>query len=182
MRRILLVLLLALIPSSIHAQTKAKNVVLIIADDLGMQVGCYGDKGIKTPNLDALAKRGSRFTRAYATVSSCSPSRASIFTGLYTHQNGQYGLQHATHKQECYSWVLGLPNLLRATGYFTGLIGKFHTGPDSSFQWHRLMTKTNGRDMNRFAQLARDFVKEADKKQFFLVVGYQDPHRDKDGF
>ncbi|HZZ82739.1 MAG TPA: sulfatase [Gemmataceae bacterium] len=182
MRRIFLAVLLALIPATAHAQTKAKNVVLIIADDLGMQLGCYGNKAIKTPNLDALAKRGSRFTRAYATVSSCSPSRASIYTGLFTHQNGQYGLQHATHKQECYPWVQGLPNLLRPVGYFTGLIGKFHTGPDSSFRWDRLMTKTNGRDMNRFAALARDFIKEADKKPFFLVVGYQDPHRDKEGF
>ena len=87
-----------------------------------------GDPYIKTPNIDALAKRGVRFTKAYATVSSCSPSRASIYTGLFTHQSGQYGLQHATHKQECYPWVHGLPNLLRATGYWTGLIGKFHTG------------------------------------------------------
>lgn len=182
MRRILLALLLAFVPAAAHAQTKPKNVILIIADDLGMQVGCYGNRAIQTPNIDALAKRGVRFTKAYATVASCSPSRASIFTGLYTHQNGQYGLHHAAHKQECHPWVQGLPNLLRAAGYWTGLIGKFHTGPDSSFQWNRLMTKTNGRDMNRFAQLAKDFINERGKKPFFLVVGYQDPHRDKDGF
>jgi len=182
MQRLLLALLLLLVPSFAHAQTKAKNVVLIIADDLGMQMGCYGDAVCKTPNLDALAKRGVRFTKAYSTVASCSPSRASIFTGMYTHQNGQYGLQHATHKQECYAWVQGLPNLLRTTGYFTGLIGKFHTGPDASFQWHRLMTKTKGRDPQSFAQHAREFIKESDKKPFFLVVGYQDPHRAAKGF
>src|SRR5689334_5313801 len=105
MRRILLALLIGLMPTVAHAQTRPKNVVLIIADDLGMQVGCYGDTVCKTPNLDALAKRGVRFTKAYSSVSSCSPSRASIYTGLYSHQNGQYGLQHAVHKQECYSWV-----------------------------------------------------------------------------
>lgn len=181
MRRALLVFLL-LVPTAAHAQSKPKNVLLIVADDLGMQLGCYGDPYIKTPNIDRLAKRGIRFTKAYATVSSCSPSRASIYTGLFTHQNGQYGLQHATHKQECYPWVQGLPNLLRANGYWTGLIGKFHTGPDSSFQWNRLIAKTNGRDMNRFAALARDFIKERDQKPFFLVVGYQDPHRDQTGF
>lgn len=182
MRRILALLLFALLPAIAHAQTRPKNVVLIIADDLGMQLGCYGDTVCKTPNIDALAKRGVRFSRAYATVSSCSPSRASIFTGLYTHQNGQYGLQHATHKQECYPWVQGLPNLLRGAGYWTGLIGKFHTGPDSVFQWHRLMTKTKGRDPQSFAQHARDFIKDSDKKPFFLVVGYQDPHRAGKGF
>src|SRR5688572_15060770 len=154
MRRLLIVLL-ALIPTSAYAQTKPKNVVLIVADDLGMQLGCYGDTVSKTPNIDALAKRGVRFTRAYATVASCSPSRASIYSGLYTHQNGQYGLQHAAHKQECHPWVQGLPNLLRNSGYWTGIIGKFHTGPDSSFQWHRAMTKTKWRDLQSFAQHAR---------------------------
>lgn len=184
MRRILLILLLALIPAAAHAQTKPKNVVLIIADDLGMQVGCYGDKAIKTPNLDALAKRGIRFTKAYATVSSCSPSRASIFTGLYTHQNGMYGLQHATHKQECYAWVQGLPNLLRASGYFTGLIGKFHVGPDASFNFNRFALNTKQRSVAFMAQNARDFIKDAqgDKKPFFLVMAYQDPHRAVQGF
>ncbi len=177
MRRILLLLLFVLMPTVAHAQTKPKNVVLIIADDLGMQLGCYGDTVCKTPNINALAKRGVRFTRAYSSVASCSPSRASIFTGLYTHQNGQYGLQHAAHKQECHPWVQGLPNLLRASGYWTGLIGKFHTGPDASFQWHRLMTKTKGRDPQSFAQHARDFIAASDKKPFFLVVGFQDPHR-----
>ena len=53
-----------------------RNVVLIIADDLGLDLGCYGNKVIRTPNLDALAKKGVRFTRAYATVSSCSVSHA----------------------------------------------------------------------------------------------------------
>ncbi len=179
---ILVIAALFLLPTNIHAQAKAKNVVLIVADDLGMLLGCYGNANIKTPNLDALAKRGVRFTRAYSTVASCSPSRASIYTGLFTHQNGQYGLQHATHKQECYPWVQGLPNLLRAVGYYTGLIGKFHTGPDSSFQWDRLMTKTKGRDPHAFAQNAKQFIKDSDKKPFFLVVGYQDPHRAAKGF
>ncbi len=174
--------ILLMLPANVLAQAKAKNVVLIIADDLGMQMGCYGDTIAKTPSIDALAKRGVRFTRAYATVASCSPSRATIFTGLFTHQNGQYGLQHAAHKQECHPWVQGLPNLLRAVGYYTGLIGKFHTGPNSSFQWDRLMTKTKGRDPKSFAEHARQFLKETDKKPFFLVVGYQDPHRAAKGF
>jgi N-sulfoglucosamine sulfohydrolase len=181
MRRVLFAILLLFVPAAASAQPKAKNVVLIVADDLGLQLGCYGNKVIKTPNIDGLAKRGVRFTKAYSTVASCSPSRASIYTGLYTHQNGQYGLQHASHKQECYAWVQGLPNLLRSSGYFSGLIGKFHTGPDSSFQWDRLMTKTKGRDPQSFAQHARDFLTARDKKPFFLVVGFQDPHRQFSG-
>ena len=110
-----------LYPHPAFAQdTKPKNVVLIIADDLGLDLGCYGNTAIKMPNLDGLAKKGVRFANAYSSVSSCSPGRASIYTGLFTHQNGQYGLQHATHKQETYAWVKSLPALLRAAGYWTG--------------------------------------------------------------
>ena len=182
MQRILLALLLLLVPSLAHAQAKAKNVVLIIADDLGMQLGCYGDPIVQSPNLDGLAKKGVRFTKAYATVSSCSPSRASIMTGLYSHQNGMYGLQHPPHSQQCHSWVQGLPNLLRNAGYFTGLIGTFHLGPDSSFAFHRLRLDTKQRDVAFMAQQAREFIKDSDRKPFFLIMGYQDPHRAKEGF
>ena len=171
-----------LLPVAAHAQNKPKNVVLIIADDLGMQLGCYGDPTIKSPNIDGFAKKGVRFTKAYASVSSCSPSRASVFTGLYSHQNGMYGLQHPPHSQQCHAWVQGLPNLLRNAGYFTGLVGKFHVGPDASFNFHRLALNTKQRNVAFMAQQAKDFIKSADKKPFFLVVGYQDPHRAKEGF
>ena len=123
-----------------------------------------------------------RFTKAYASVSSCSPSRASIFTGLYSHQNGMYGLQHPPHSQQCHAWVQGLPNLLRNAGYYTGVVGKFHVGPEASFNFHRLALNTKQRNVAFMAQQAKDFIKTADKKPFFLVMGYQDPHRAKEGF
>src|SRR3954469_8815553 len=74
-----------------------RNVILLIADDLGMELGCYGNSRIRTPNIDAPAAHGTRVTQGFATVSSCSPSRAVILTGLFTHTNGQYGLAHAVH-------------------------------------------------------------------------------------
>src|SRR6476661_11176520 len=102
-----LAITLALTLPSLAAERK--NVVLLIADDLGMQVGCYGDKVAKTPNIDALAKTGTRFTHGFASVSSCSPSRATLLTGMPTHQCGQYGLAHATHNQNSFTGVKGLP-------------------------------------------------------------------------
>lgn len=60
----------------------------------GQPASCYGDTRLATPRLDALAGEGLRFTRAFVTQSSCSSSRSSILTGLYPHQNGQYGLAH----------------------------------------------------------------------------------------
>src|SRR5580765_6399336 len=82
---------------ALPATAAPKNVVLLIADDLGMQVGCYGDKAAKTPNIDKLAAAGTRFTHGFASVSSCSPSRATLLTGMPTHMCGQYGLAHADH-------------------------------------------------------------------------------------
>src|SRR5947207_13888479 len=96
MFRALLALSLAL-TLALPAAAAPKNVVLLVADDLGMEVGCYGDAVAKTPNIDRLAAAGTRFTHGFASVSSCSPSRASLLTGMPTHQSGQYGLAHAEH-------------------------------------------------------------------------------------
>src|SRR5215211_1568751 len=89
--------LLGTLTGAARLEAAPKNVLLLVADDLGLEVGCYGDKVAKTPNIDALAAAGTRFTHAFASVSSCSPSRASLLTGLPTHQCGQYGLAHAEH-------------------------------------------------------------------------------------
>jgi len=165
-----------------RAQGAPKNVVLIVADDLGLDLGCYGNKAARTPNLDALAKKGIRFKNAFATVASCSPSRASIYSGLFTHQNGTYGLQHSPHKQESFAWVQGLPRLLRAGGYWTGILGKFHVGPATVFPFEADMSKTNARDMPTMAKRAREFITERGKRPFALVVGFTDTHRAGKGF
>src|SRR5947209_6412287 len=73
------------------AEPARRNVLLVVADDLGRDLGCYGNAKVKTPRIDALARRGVRFAEAFATVASCSASRAVIYTGLYTHTNGQFG-------------------------------------------------------------------------------------------
>lgn len=80
-----------------HSQVRP-NIVLIVSDDHGREaVGCYGNKVVRTPNIDALAKEGIMFTNAFATVASCSPSRATILSELYGHSNGMYGLQNREH-------------------------------------------------------------------------------------
>jgi N-sulfoglucosamine sulfohydrolase len=68
------------------SQPAGRNVLLVIADDQGLDAGCYGGI-VKTPNLDALAAQGTLFTQGYATVSSCSSSRSVLYTGLYSHAN-----------------------------------------------------------------------------------------------
>jgi N-sulfoglucosamine sulfohydrolase len=158
-----------------------KNVVVMIADDLGLQVGCYGDKTADTPNLDKLAAGGTRFTKAFASVASCSPSRATMLTGMPTHQCGQYGLAHATHNQHSFRTVKGLPALLAPAGYKTGVIGKLHVQPKEVFPWDAEV-QDGGRNPVSMATKAKKFLEDAGDKPFFLWLGYTDPHRAAKGF
>ena len=76
------------------------NILLIVSEDNGPELGCYGEPSVKTPVLDALASKGVLFERAYVPQAGCSQSRAALLTGLYPHQNGQIGL--ATWKFRLY--------------------------------------------------------------------------------
>ena len=101
------------------------NILLIVSEDNGPELGCYGDPYVQTPVLDRFAKKGVRFERAYVPQAGCSQSRAALLTGIYPHQNGQIGL--ATWKFRLYRE--NTPNLIRSlkqAGYRTGIIGKLH--------------------------------------------------------
>jgi N-sulfoglucosamine sulfohydrolase len=182
MRTLSLLIALALTGSSVlAADPPRRNVVLLIADDLGFEVGCYGNKVAKTPNIDALAAAGTRFTNGFATASSCSPSRGTILTGLPTHQCGQYGLAHATHNSYSFRDVQSVPRLLRPAGYRTGVIAKLHVQPPEVYPWD-VEVKHNGRNGAEIGVAAKKFMAESGDKPFFLLVGYTDPHRAKIGF
>jgi N-sulfoglucosamine sulfohydrolase len=158
-----------------------RNILFLIADDLGMEVGCYGNRVAKTPNIDALAANGTRFTNGFAQVSSCSPSRATLLTGLPTHQCGQYGLAHATHNSHTFRDVQSVPRLLKAAGFRTGVIAKLHVQPPEVYPWD-VEVQNNGRNGAVIAQAAKDFFEQSGDKPFFLLVGFTDPHRAKKGF
>jgi N-sulfoglucosamine sulfohydrolase len=179
--RILCFLAVLLVAGSVWAEGPRRNVVLLIADDLGMQVGCYGDKVAKTPNIDSLALAGTRFTNGFASVSSCSPSRAAILTGLPTHQSGQYGLAHDVHNAHTFRQVQSVPRVLQAAGYRTGVISKLHVQPAEVLLWDA-QVNVNGRNVAAVAAAAKQFIETSGDKPFFLLVGFADPHRAKQGF
>ena len=122
-----LFLLTAALPA---AETAKPNIVLILADDLGYgDLGCYGATKLATPNIDRLAREGTRFTRAYAPSSVCSPTRYAVMTGRYDWRTSVkmsvIGENHPLHIE---TDRLTLASLLQKHGYRTGAIGKWHLG------------------------------------------------------
>ena len=156
-----------------------KNILFLIADDLGKYVGAYGCKSVKTPNLDKLASQGVKFDLAFASTASCSGSRSTIYTGMHTHENGQYGLNIFRTHFQTFPHVETAPLLFNKAGYKTGIIGKVHVGPDEVYPWeHR--QESESRDVAWVADQCEAFyekVKEEDRP-FYLTVGFVDPHRD----
>jgi N-sulfoglucosamine sulfohydrolase len=156
----------------------ARNIMLIVADDLGSDLACYGREHVKSPNIDDFAATGTRFTNAYCTTSSCSASRSVILTGLHNHANGQFGHAHAPSNFHTHSWVQGLPVLLHNANYRTLCLGKLHVQPPSVYSFDRLAADgKQGRSPEAFANAARRFIDEADDRPFFIYACSHDPHR-----
>lgn len=169
---------LLLLVGTAHAAPN-RNVVVIVADDLGMQMGCYGDKVARTPNLDQLAADGVRFRQAYCTSASCSASRSVLMTGLYNHATGHFGHAHGYSHFSTYESVRSLPVFLSEAGYRTCLVGKYHLAPDYvyKFETQRQEGTQGGRNTVRMAQNAKAWLEEKDDRPFFLYFCPTDPHR-----
>ncbi len=173
-RLILVLAALSLLAEPSLAATK--NVVLVVADDLSLDVGCYGNRAIKTPNIDRLAADATLFTHAFCTTASCSPSRSVLLSGMHNHANGTYGLEHSTHHFHSFDKVKSLPVRLWKSGYRTARVGKYHVAPEAVYHFD-LVLPGNPRNGVQMAENARDFIAADDKRPFFLYFCTTDPHR-----
>ena len=105
------------------------NIVIIYLDDLGYgDVGSYGATELSTPNIDALASGGVRFTNGYATSSTCTPSRYGLLTGIYPWRNKNAKILPGTAPLLIDTAQMTIPKMLKAKGYHTGIVGKWHLG------------------------------------------------------
>ena len=112
-----------------QAEKSYPNIILIYADDLGYgDVGAYGAKLMPTPNMDKLANEGVRFTNGYATSATCSPSRYALLTGSYPWRNEKAKILPGTAPLLIKTDQMTLPKMLKAKGYQTGIVGKWHLG------------------------------------------------------
>ncbi len=152
------------------------NILLIVTDNMGRDLGCYGNEVIKTHNIDQLASEGIKFTNAFCTTSSCSPSRAVLLSGLYGHANGMYGLSHAYHHFSSFDDMESLPMLLARSGYRTGCIGKYHVAPESVYPFDVFM-EVNSRNPVEMANTSQKFISDDPSRPFFLWFAPYDPHR-----
>ncbi|KAL3875901.1 hypothetical protein ACJMK2_033806 [Sinanodonta woodiana] len=160
-----------------------RNVLVLLADDAGFETQIYNNTVCQTPNLDQLAKRGLVFNNAFTSVSSCSPSRSVIMSGLPQHQNGMYGLHQDEHHFMSFDKVQSLPLLLKNAAIHTGIIGKKHVGPEWVYPYDYAYTEENnsimqvGRNITYIKLLVREFLNQNKSRPFFLYIGFHDPHR-----
>jgi arylsulfatase A-like enzyme len=189
MKRLLLSLVLA--AGFAHAAERP-NILFIMTDDHASHaISAYGSKVNTTPHMDRLAKSGMRFTNAFVTNSICTPSRATLLTGKYSHLNGTPVFNNFDGSQQTVS------KLMQAAGYHTGMIGKWHLGnspigfarwivlpgqgvynePDFLTNEGRLTIKGYATDV--ITDLGVEFLETRPKdKPFLLFLHHKAPHRE----
>lgn len=192
--------------TTLHAAERRPNFLFIYADDqrwdaMGVVQREQGERArfpwFKSPNMDRLAAEGVRFRNAFVTLSLCAPSRASFLTGRYNHANGitnnntPFPADAVTHA-----------TLLRAAGYRTAYIGKWHMGNqrgqrpgfdysasyiglgrynDCPFEINGVSTPTSGWVDDVCANFAIEWIKQNRDRPFSIVVGFKSPHSPRGG-
>lgn len=188
------------------AAERPPNVVLILTDNqAAWTLGCYGNPDIATPNIDRLAREGARFEHCYSSNAVCSPTRATLLTGLIPSQHGVHSYLGAGEAQvgpKAYSTIAEfrtLPEILAAAGYDCGLVGKWHLGANATPQkgftsWITMPTgHTNAfydveiiedgklrREPTHLTKFwtdrAVDFISTERDRPFFLYLAYNGPY------
>lgn len=188
------------------AWAQPPNLLLILTDNQGAwTLGCYGNRDIRTPNIDRLAGQGMRFTRCYSSNAVCSPTRATLLTGLLPSQHGVHcylragGWQIGPAARSTIEEFRTLPEILASAGYTCGLAGKWHLGnnlrPQEGFSYwitkpHGHTTEfydvpviEDGRIRNEpqyttelWTQHAVRFIEQNRSRPFFLLLAYNGPY------
>ena len=147
--------------------TLAHDVVLMTTHDIGRHLHCYGVRGVVSPNLDALAADGVLFDNAFATAPQCSPSRASLATGLYPHNNGVMGLAH-----HGFDWELSVPHaasVFAANGFATHLFGGQHVTQHPE--------RLGFEGMHPTEAIEQVVAAQPGERRLYLEINFEETHR-----
>jgi N-sulfoglucosamine sulfohydrolase len=159
------------------ANADRPNILILLPHDLGDFLGCYGHSTVRSPNIDQLAGKGVMFRKCFTTAPECTPSRSSLMTGLYTHQNGLMGLSN-------FGWSLKVPHLaerLKDTGYRTHQFGFQHeTHQPVETLGYDHAHHDGGNEADKVCANLCSFIKsqEAQSDQpWFACAGFRHVHR-----
>ena len=174
MRKIIFILIFIQLTLLSQENSEKPNIVVFIADDAGMDFGCYGNDAISTPNIDKLAAEGLTCTNAFLTSPQCSPSRTSMLSGQFAHTIGTEDLHTRINDTTKLA-----PFYLKKAGYYTGFMKKGHFGENglAQFDWHDINLHTSKGWYRNAVNYFEEFVQASSTQPFFLWVGFTDPHR-----
>jgi arylsulfatase A-like enzyme len=201
----ILTLFLAMVCVTLSQGASQPNLLFILTDNHGAwTLGCYGNKEIRTPNIDKIAAEGMLFTRAYCNNSVCSPSRASFLTGLIPSQHGVHAYIPPASQigPKAYSTIAEfrtLPAILSEAGHDSGLSGKWHLGDNlrpqlgfsywftkeggdtrtfynDSMIWNGKVYREPRYTTDAITEHAIDFLEQHRDKPFFLYLAYNGPY------
>jgi len=150
-----------------HPRALPRDIVVMTTHDIGRHLHCYGQESVISPNLDAFAADGVRFTLAFATAPQCSPSRASLASGMYPHNNGVMGLTHAG-----FDWALAVPHaaaILGEHGFEAHLFGGQHvtSHPEGlGFQ-----------AVHAIADFEKVLAQKGQDQRLYLEINFDETHR-----
>lgn len=150
------------------------NILYIHSHDTGRYIKPYGHN-IPTPNLQKLAEEGTLFRRAFSAAPTCSPSRASLLTGEYPHNNGQFGLVNRGF--EINNTDKHIVNILNKEGYNSALIGMQHIRKDPETIGYDKVVKVESNNVSDVNPQALEYIDNNVKEPYFLSIGYEETHR-----
>ncbi len=176
MKSLTYLLVFLLCPSSLTQGQESlhthPNILLIVAEDMGRDINQYREMPFATPGLDSLAERGVVFSNAYAASPTCSSSRASLFTGLFPHANGQIGL--VGRGSRLHKGIPTFVDTLSLLGYFTSATYKLHVEPEPRFNSISTVCCTS----EKFFEQTFKFIDSANQKRkpWFVMLNLWDTH------